>query len=447
MSSRRVFSIATFALALVVLARPGAPQGARLDGRIEALVASISEARLGQLLSSLVGFGTRNTFSKAGPARGIRGASEWIHDEMQRSSARLQVSFDTHQIPQGGLEGWAASTRSRLIRDVELRNVVAVLPGRSPRRIYVTAHYDSLNARRPPAPAGAAPDAPAPPLDPDADAPGADDNGSGTVLVMELARAFAASGIDFDATLVFMLTAGEEQGLVGARVHATRMLESKATIQAVFNNDIVGGTTGGDGIVDGGSVRVYSDGPEDSASRALAEYTRRMGARYVPSHRVRLLARRDRFDRGGDHTAFNLAGLAAIGMRESRENFSKQHNADDTLDGVSLPYLAQNARVNAAAMASLALAPPPPRLITVDRRPSGYDARLLWNAAPNVAGYRIVWREAWLPDWQHEMSVGNVTEHVLRRIIIDDYVFGVAAVGPDGHESTIAAYTSGPARY
>jgi hypothetical protein len=366
---------------------------------------------------------------------------------MQRSSARLQVSFDTHQIPQGGLEGWAASTRNRLIRDVELRNVVAVLPGRSARRIYVTAHYDSLNSRRPPAPPGAAPDAPPPPLDPDADAPGANDNGSGTVLVMELARAFAASGIDFDATLVFMVTAGEEQGLVGARVHAARMLESKATIEAVFNNDIVGGTTSGDGIVDGGSVRVYSDGPEDSSSRALAEYARRLGARYVPSHRVRLLARRDRFDRGGDHTAFNLAGLAAIGMRESRENFSKQHNANDTLDGVSLPYLAQNARVNAAAMASLALAPSPPRLITVTRQPSGYDARLLWNASPNAVGYRIVWREAWLPEWQHEVSVGNVTEYVLRRIIIDDYVFGVAAVGPDGHESTINAYTSGPARY
>lgn len=447
MLSGRALWTTSLALALVFLARPAAPQGARLDGRIEALVESVSDARLGQLLSRLVGFGTRNTFSKPDPARGIRAASQWIFDEMQRSSTRLQVSFDTHQIPQGGLEGWAASTRNRLIRDVDLRNVVAVLPGRSSRRIYVTAHYDSLNARRPPAPPGAKPDAPAPPLDPDADAPGADDNGSGTVLVMELARAFAASGIEFDATLVFMLTAGEEQGLVGARVHAARMLESKATIQAVFNNDIVGGTTGGDGIVDGGSVRLYSDGPEDSPSRSLAEYTRRMGARYVPSHRVRLLARRDRFDRGGDHTAFNLAGLAAVGMRESRENFSKQHNADDTLDGVSLPYLAQNARVNVAAMASLALAPPPPRLITIGRQPSGYDARLRWNASPNAVGYRIVWREAWLPEWQHEALVGNVTEYVLRRIIIDDYVFGVAAIGPDGHESTINAYTSGPARY
>jgi hypothetical protein len=98
-------------------------------------------------------------------------------------------------------------------------------------------------------------------------------------------------------------------------------------------------------------------------------------------------------------------------------------------------------------MASLALAPPPPRLITIGRQPSGYDARLRWNASPNAVGYRIVWREAWLPEWQHEALVGNVTEYVLRRIIIDDYVFGVAAIGPDGHESTINAYTSGPARY
>ena len=219
-------------------------------------------------------------------------------------------------------------------------------------------------------------------------------------------------------------------------------------VQALFNNDIVGNSTGGDGIVDGATVRLYSEGPEDSPSRSLAQFTRGSRARYVPSHRVRLMARRDRFGRGGDHSGFNAEGFAAVGFRESRENYSKQHNANDTLDGVSFAYLAQNARVNAAAMATLALAPPPPVVTTdrgapmLDRQPSGYDARLRWNASPGAVGYRIFWRDAWAPDWEHELYVGNVTEYVLPHKNIDDYVFGVAAVGPGGHESTIAAYVA-----
>ena len=156
-----------------------------------------------------------------------------------------------------------------------------------------------------------------------------------------------------------MTTAGEEQGLVGARVHAARAKESAVPIQAVFNNDIVGGITDSRGISDA-SVRIYSGGPVDSPSRALADFARRIAARYVPWHRVRLLARDDRFGRSGDHVAFGSAGFAAIGFRESRENFDKQHNPRDTIDGVSFPYLAQNVQVNAAAVASLALAPPPP---------------------------------------------------------------------------------------
>src|SRR5918992_1437959 len=175
-------------------------------------------------------------------------------------------------------------------------------------------------------------------------------------------------------------------------------------VQALFNNDIVGNERGGDGIVDGATVRLYSEGPEDSPSRALAQFTRRIAERYVPSHRIRLMARRDRFGRGGDHTAFNAAGFAAVCFRESRENYAKQHNANDTIDGVSFRYLAQNARVNAAAMATLALAPPPPVVVSerrapmLDRQPSGYDARLRWNPSPGAAGYRIFWREAWAPD-------------------------------------------------
>jgi hypothetical protein len=179
-------------------------------------------------------------------------------------------------------------------------------------------------------------------------------------------------------------------------------------------------------------------------------FAARIGAAYVPSHRVRLMARRDRFSRGGDHSALNDEGFAAIGFRESRENYAKQHGPNDTIDGVDFRYLAQNARVNAAGMATLALAPPPPVVTnprgapTIDRRPSGYDARLRWEASPGAASYRIFWRNAWAPDWTHELAVGNVTEYTFPHMNIDDWVFGVAAVSAAGHESTVSAYVTPP---
>ena len=436
-----------------------------VDPRIEKLVASVSEERLQQLLQKLVSFGTRSTLSDAtSPARGVGAARQWIFDELTRTSPRLQVSFDTYTIP----------PKARITREVELRNVMAILPGRTPRRIYVSGHYDSLNiggqlASNTRAPGqgrgqaptggveqrpGARPQAPGEAPDPqqrpgqdyNVEAPGANDDGSGTVLSMELARVFAESGIEFDATLVFMTVAGEEQGLVGAAAHAKKAKEEKTPIQAWFNNDIVGNSRGGDGIVDGATVRLYSEGPEDSPSRSLAQFTRRVAAAYVPSHRVRLMARRDRFSRGGDHSALNAQGFAAVGFRESRENYAKQHGPNDTIDGVDFRYLAQNARVNAAAMATLALAPPPPGVVnergapTIDRRPSGYDAHLRWTPSPGAAGYRIFWRTAWDPDWEHELYVGNVTEFTLPHANIDDWVFGVAAVDAAGHESTVSVY-------
>ena len=442
---RKVFVAATAALIAITAGSARAQFGAPdVDARISKLVASISESRLQQQLRTLVAFGTRNTLSDTtSTTRGIGAARQWILDELTRTSPKLQVSFDTHQIPKGG----------RITRDVELRNVVAILPGRTPRRIYVSGHYDTVNlgaqGQAGLNTAGAGFGNPAD----NADAPGADDDGSGVVLMMELARVFAESGISFDATLVFTAVAGEEQGLIGAREEARGAKAANVPVQAIFNNDIVGGSMGGDGIVDGATIRLYAEGPEDSPSRSMAIFTQRVAARYVPSHRVRLMARRDRFGRGGDHTAWNLEGFAAVGFRESRENYSKQHNANDTIDGVSFAYLAQNARLNAAAMAVLALAPPPPRVTTdrgapmLDRRSSGYDAHLQWTASPGAAGYRIFWREAWAPDWQHDMFVGNVTEYTMPHMNVDDWVFGVAAVDSDGHESTVNAYVPLPATY
>ena len=430
--------------ALLPLAAPPPVTAQGADPKVAKLVEAVSEERLGETLRRLESFGTRHLLSATDtPGRGIGAARQWILEEMQRASPRLQASFDTYRIPPQG---------DRVPREVELRNVMAVLPGRSPRRIYVSGHYDTV-ARMPGRPPGSPEGGGPSPFDwsvGDNPAPGVDDDGSGTALVMELARVFGQSGLDFDATLVFIAFAGEEQGLVGAKLHAQKAAADKTRIDAVLNNDIVGGAAGGNGIVDGASVRVFSEGPEDSPSRALARAVRRAAALYVPSHEVRLIARHDRFGRGGDHTAFNQNGFAGVRFSESKENYSRQHAAEDTMDGVSVPYLARNARVNAAALAVLGLAPPAPIVADergrprLGRQPSGYDARLQWAASPGAAGYRVFWREAWSPDWQHERTVGGVTELVLPNVSIDDFVFGVAALDADGHESVVAAYVNTP---
>lgn len=420
---------------LLSTALPGAavPPPGDVDPRVTKLLEAISEDRLAAILRRLGEFGTRHTLSSTDtPGRGIAAAREWIFEEMRRSSARLQVSFDTYQVLKQG---------ERIARDVELRNVMAVLPGRSPRRLYVGAHYDTV-ARQ----GGGGFDWTVT----DNPAPGVDDDGSGTALVMELARVFGDSGIDFDATLIFIAFAGEEEGLVGATLHAGRAAAEKLPIEAVLNNDIVGNERGGDGTTDSTSVRVFSEGPEDSPSRQLARAVQRVAARYLPSHRVRLVARQDRFGRGGDHIPFNQRGFAAVRLTESRENYARQHTAEDTLEGVSPAYLARNARVNAAVLASLALAPPAPAVVDekgsplIGRGSRGYDALLRWRPSPAAVAYRVFWREAWDPDWRHEQTLGDVTEAVLPGVSIDDHVFGVAALGPGGHESLVSAYVNPP---
>ena len=250
------------ALAAVVVALRMTPpitaQQGDLDPGIVKLVAAVSEERLGVILKKLETFETRSTLSSTtSTTRGIGAARQWILDEMKGYSPKLQVSFDSYQVvPQG-----------RITREVELRNVMAVLPGRSPRRIYVSGHYDTVareggqgasNAGAAPAAGGARAVDPNAPLD--NLAPGVNDDGSGTALAIELARVFSQSGIEFDATLVFMAHVGEEQGLMGAWLHAKKAVDQKIPIQAVLNNDIVGNDRGGNGIVDGATIRVYSEG-------------------------------------------------------------------------------------------------------------------------------------------------------------------------------------------
>jgi hypothetical protein len=424
-----IVAVLTGSLAAAVSA-----QTPSLDPNIVKLLESVSSSRLEADIKTLAAFGTRHTYSDTSSAtRGIGAARQWIHDQFVKASPKLQVGFDSYQVmAQGG----------RLHADVELRNVMAVLPGRSPRRIYVSGHYDSV-ARRTDGTGGQGG------FDwtrADNDAPGANDDGSGTALVIELARVFGQSGLDFDATIVFIALAGEEQGLVGAKLHAQRATTEGWRIDAVLNNDIVGNSHGGAGAADGDRVRVFSEGPEDSASRAVARYVRQAAARYLPGHGVVLVARADRFGRGGDHTSFNQHGFAAVRFTEANEQYERQHTVADTPDGVDRAYLQRNARVNAAALATLALAPPAPVVTSergaprLGRGTGGYDAALEWAASPGAIGYRVVWRQAWSADWEHDLVVGNVTSAVLPRLSIDDVVIGVAAIGPGGHESLVSSY-------
>jgi hypothetical protein len=416
----------------------------RLDPLIQKIVSEISEERISVILRKLESFETRNTLSDSSQTnRGIGVARQWIFDQFKSYSPRLEVSFDTHQIPKGG----------RVWKDIELRNVVAILPGKMPqatnRWILVSGHYDSLNLKDAAALRGQ------PEKAAELFAPGVSDDASGTACAMECARVL--SQYEFDATLVFVALAGEEQGLVGARAMAKRLKSQQQEIEAVLNNDIIGNEVSGNGESNSRRVLVFSEDPNDSPSRQLARFIRSITTRYSPEMVVDMIFRHDRFGRGGDHTAFNEEGYPAIRFTTASENFANQHSPTDTFTNASVPYTAKVIRVNAAAAAALALAPKPPitKAPTVRRngpgltRGTGYDAVLRWdhpNPEPDLAGFMIVIRSTTAPDWEREIWAGNVREFTLKNTPIDQLVIGVKAVDRNGHESPTAAYITQPRR-
>jgi hypothetical protein len=440
---RRALTLAFFVYVVCLpVLRSGTTVGAtaqiRINSVVKQVVDSVSEERLITILKKLESFETRNLYSDPNhPTRGIGAARNWIFEQFKSYSPRLQVSFDTHQLKaQGG----------RLARDVELRNVVAVLPGtRQPERhIIISGHYDSLNIVRG---ADGQPDR----SQADVVAPGVTDDGSGTAAVMELARVM--SQFEFDKTLVFIAFAGEEQGLVGSTLYAKKSKETNQIIEAVLNNDIIGSDVTGSRASDNRSVRVFSEDPADSLSRQVSRYAKRIGELYVPSMRVDMIFRHDRFGRGGDHTPFNHEGYAAVRFTTPNENYANQHSATDTFANCSPPYTTLVTKVNAAVAASLALAPKPPAVTTergapsLGRGRSGYAAQLRWrneNAEADLAGYVVVMRSTTAPDWEREFFVGNVTEHVMEDVSIDAWTFGVKAVDKDGNESLVSAYVNPP---
>ena len=261
---------------------------------------------------------------------------------------------------------------------------------------------------------------------------------------------------------MFVTFAAEEMGLVGSSLYADKAKEHGDQIEAVFNNDIVGNDVSGNGKAEDGLVHVYSEDPDDSPSRELARYIRDAAQRYVPGFKADLVFRNDRFGRGGDHTPFNQDGFTAVRFTTAAENLESQHTAKDTLEKASPTYNANVARVNAAGIASLALAPAAPdtmRDVTTGankgrktpnlaRGKSRYDAVLQWKdpkPAADLAGYVVVERPTTSPYWENQIFVGKVNQYTLPEVNIDEVVFGVKAIDVDGHESLVTPYVNPPA--
>lgn len=429
----------------------------KLNPQIEKIVSEISAQNIEAIIRKLVGFGTRHTLStQDDPNRGIGAAARWIKEEMDRysqaSGGRLQVANDEFIQP----------VTQRFPREAKLINIVATLPGtqaESKDRIYVVSgHYDSICS---------------PQSDINCDAPGASDDASGTAAVMEMARVM--SKYQFDATIVFMTVPGEEQGLLGAHHWAEEAKKKGLNIAAMFTNDIIGNTFGGNGVRDNRRVRLFSEGvptteteaeararqsvggENDGPSRQLARYIKEVGERYLNNFEVTLVYRRDRYGRGGDHNAFLQRGFPAVRFTEPNEDFTRQHQRvreengikyGDVFEMVDPAYVAQVARINAIAMASMALAPAPPSGVQFKTGRQEYDTTVAWqpNKEPDVAGYRIVWRETYQPFWLRSLEVGNVAEYVMKSLSKDDYFFAVQAIDKDGNASVPSFPRSGQGR-
>ena len=441
---------ATSAFALVTASAIAADAPAAPDPDIVRLVREVSPARLETYVRTLAGFGTRHSLSATDdPKRGIGAARRWIRATLDRcaaeSGARLKVEFDE----------FIQEATPRIPRATSLTNVVATLEGVDPqargRLLVVSGHYDSMCGNV---------------MNSECDAPGANDDASGTAVVIELACTFARSR--FPATLVFMAVAGEEQGLLGAAHWAGVAREKGMNVEAMITNDIVGNAHDENGQRDASAMRLFAEGvpsgkevteewqrrletggENDSPARELARTIRDAAQRYVPEITVKVVYRRDRYLRGGDHIPFLAQGYTAVRFTEAHEDFRHQHQDVRMVDGIQygdLPqfvdyeYLAGVARVNAAALASLARAPSPPSAVRIETLQLENRTTLSWQANPeaDLAGYEIVWRETTSPFWQGAQLVGNVTRASVP-LSKDDYLFSVRAVGKGGQRS-LATY-------
>ncbi len=444
MIGRLVLFLSLLGLAPLLATQPPDPKP---NPQISAIVKEISSKNIEANIRKLVGFGTRHTLSDTkSETRGIGAARRWLQSEFERyskdSGGRLQVAMDEFIQPTG----------ERNPDPVQVVNVVATLPGEqgeSLDRIYVVSgHYDSRVSDL---------------MNASADAPGANDDASGVAAVLEIARVMSQK--KWDATLVFMAVAGEEQGLFGS-THWARMAKDKNwDIAGMITNDIIGSSHAEGGQFPSTHVRLFAEGvpatkemsdawlrqiktggENDSPARELARFIKAKAERYVPGMTVDIVYRKDRYLRGGDHSPFLEAGYPAVRMTEPNEDYRHQHQDirkengvqfGDLPEFVDFDYVAQVARINAASLGALALGPAAPSGVEVETKELTNDTTLHWqaNKEPDLAGYEVLWRETTAPLWQHSVPAGNATRFTVPKVSKDNYLFGVAAIDKEGNRS------------
>lgn len=425
------------------------------DLRMHGIAGAPSPERLERDIRTLAGFGTRNTFSDTLSAtRGIGAARRWIHAEFQRISEAcggcLEVMYQDTVITQ--------EQNPRIPHDVRVVNVVAVQRGSVHPNRYVAMSGD-IDSRV------------SDTYNFTDDSPGANDNASGMAGVLEAARVL--SQFEFGSSIVYMGLSGEEQGLWGGAEAARTARDEGWDFVGVLNNDMIGNISGVNGVIDNTTFRIFSEpvpatdslsdhrarrsfgGEVDGPSRQLARRVAWLTDQYIPNLDPILIYRLDRFGRGGHHRPFNDIGLPGIRIMETNENYDRQHQDlrteggiayGDVVEGVDFDYAASLTAVNALALASLAWSPPAPGMVLVGGQ-VGPSTVLRWeqSESPLVAGYRVHWRDTTAPQWQYSRYVGKVGEALLEGIVIDNYLFGVATVGRDGHESPVV-YPGGVTR-
>ena len=432
---------ASFVVAARLLAQTPDPAPVVVnDPAIAAVLARIDAGRIDADVKTLVGFGTRHTLSETtSPDRGIGAARRFVAASLEKSLGRDAVALHVHVAP----------ISARVPKPTELVNVVATIPGEDPKRVVViSGHYDSM---------------PGDVMDAVSDAPGANDDASGTAVVMECARVLA--GLKPKATILLALTAGEEQGLLGAAFLAARLKEEEREVVFMTTNDIVGGARGSNGRLEPNVLRCFSEGvpsgpkdaqgrvtrevvgsDNDAPSRQVARYIAERAPIYLPGFEVRLIFRRDRFLRGGDHKAFNDLGFAAVRLTEPNENWDGQHRDVKTVDGRRFgdtpdrlvpAYMKNVAAVNLAAALEAALGPPPPRDVRVDVLELGPDTTLRWRTPEaSVDRVAILTRRTHEPTWTGRRLVKKgANEASLEGFSKDDWLFAVENVDGAGRRS------------
>lgn len=418
---------------------------AQTDSRMYDIIHEVSADRIKQDIKTLVDFGTRHTLSDTiSKKRGIGAARRWIKSEFNRISTDcnncLEV-FEQHNFTPKG-------TGARIVKDVDIVNIVAIKRGNKyPNRfIIMSGDIDSRVSD---------------PTDFTSTSPGANDNASGMAGTIEAARVL--SNYSFENSIIFVGLSGEEQGLYGGKGLAAHAKEQGWEIIGILNNDMIGNIKGVDGKISNTDFRIFSEpvpptetersrnarrfygGEVDGISRQLARYVHHNVKTYMPSMNPMMIYRLDRFGRGGHHRPFNDAGFAGIRIMEAHENYTQQHqdirtengiSYGDTFEHVNFDYAAKLTAVNAINLASLAWAPPAPTTVGIGGIVEA-DARLEWNEVSGAKGYKVYWRDTTSPTWDHSIYVEGSTKHTLKGIVIDNYFFGVASVGSDGHESPV----------